>query len=35
MTITGRVQDEQTDPSNRQPVVVGDRIEAYAIIADA
>jgi len=31
VTITGRVQDEQTDPSNRQPLVVGDRTEAYAI----
>ena len=31
VTITGRVQDEQTDPSNRQPLVVGDHIEAYAI----
>ena len=31
LTITGRVQDEQTDPSNRQPLVVGDHIEAYAI----
>jgi cytochrome oxidase assembly protein ShyY1 len=31
VTITGRVQDEQTDPSNRQPLVVGDHVEAYAI----
>ena len=31
VTITGRVQDEQVDPSNRQPLVVGDHIEAYAI----
>jgi cytochrome oxidase assembly protein ShyY1 len=31
VTITGRVQDEQTDPSNRQPLVVGDHTEAYAI----
>ena len=31
VTITGRVQDEQVDPSNRQPLVVGDHVEAYAI----
>ncbi len=31
VTITGRVQDEQTDPSQRPPVVVGNRVEAYAI----
>ena len=35
VTITGRVQAEQVDPSNRQPVVVGDRTEAYAISAAA
>jgi len=31
VTISGRVQDEQVDPSNRQPLAVGDHIEAYAI----
>jgi len=31
VTITGRVQAEQVDPSNRPPVVVGGRTEAYAI----
>jgi cytochrome oxidase assembly protein ShyY1 len=35
VTISGRVQVEQTDPSNRQPLVVGDHIEAYAINAAA
>jgi cytochrome oxidase assembly protein ShyY1 len=35
VTITGRVQAEQIDPSNRPPVVVGDRTEAYAISASA
>ena len=35
VTITGRVQDEQTDPSKRPPVVVGNRIEAYAINTEA
>lgn len=35
VTITGRVQQEQVDPANRQPVVVDGRIEAYAISADA
>lgn len=35
VTITGRVQAEQVDPSNRQPVVVGNRTEAYAISAAA
>jgi cytochrome oxidase assembly protein ShyY1 len=31
VTISGRVQAEQTDPKNRQPLIVGDHIEAYAI----
>ena len=31
VTITGRVQDEQTDPLNRQPLTVQNRVEAYAI----
>ena len=31
VTISGRVQDAQDDPLNRQPLVVGDHIEAYAI----
>ncbi len=31
VTISGRVQDEQTDPLNRQPLAVQDRVEAYAI----
>ena len=31
VTITGRVQAEQVDPLNRQPLAVEDRIEAYAI----
>ncbi|MET0863577.1 MAG: SURF1 family cytochrome oxidase biogenesis protein [Nakamurella sp.] len=31
VTISGRVQAEQTDPKDRQPLVVGDHIEAYAI----
>ncbi|MEP6561721.1 MAG: SURF1 family cytochrome oxidase biogenesis protein [Nakamurella sp.] len=31
VTISGRVQAEQTDPKNRQPLTVGDHIEAYAI----
>jgi len=31
VTISGRVQAEQIDPLNRQPLVVEDRIEAYAI----
>jgi len=35
VTISGRVQDEQVDPLNRQPLVVGDHIEAYAINAAA
>ena len=35
VTITGRVQDEQTDPSNRPPFVNGDHVEAYAISTDA
>jgi cytochrome oxidase assembly protein ShyY1 len=35
VTITGRVQDEQTDPSKRPPVVVGNRVEAYAINTEA
>lgn len=35
VTITGRVQPEQLDPSNRSPVLVDGRTEAYAITADA
>ncbi len=35
VTITGRVQDEQTDPSNRPPFVNGDHVEAYAISTGA
>ncbi|MET0964766.1 MAG: SURF1 family cytochrome oxidase biogenesis protein [Nakamurella sp.] len=31
VTISGRVQAEQVDPKNRQPLVVGDHVEAYAI----
>ncbi len=31
VTISGRVQAEQVDPLNRQPLAVQDRIEAYAI----
>ncbi len=31
VTISGRVQQEQTDPRNRQPTIVDDRVEAYAI----
>ncbi len=31
VTISGRVQDEQVDPLNRQPIAVQNRVEAYAI----
>jgi cytochrome oxidase assembly protein ShyY1 len=35
VTISGRVQAEQIDPKNRQPLIVGDHVEAYAINAAA
>ncbi len=31
VTITGRVQVEQVDPANRQPLTVGNHVEAYAV----